>query len=1223
MEPLSEAAPPPDLRLRDLLEAIRESPYETPQAVIGRHARSIGMPTSFDYVRAGVEQEVDVLDYVNRVRDGQDVDALMQGAARRGVRAAEAPGLSAVRAQQRKIGRRLIEKLETDPSLNLLPDERQKRIRAIREQLVPSLKIVRAPDEAALAEALEGAPPGAIALTDPRLMRAAGFRESEELAAMGGTAEEDIQEVVRGAEAGAMAARHIIEQKLRGSPVLMRLDEFDDRRFGSLTVVRNRRDELAEQSGLTPASAEAEGKDYELELKKLTIQAIRDLVLAKTAGLWTGPMFLPRELHVDGDEPLWRQLHTAFTPNLEVLGLDEQEQVVFRQESPWEYIFGLLDLPAEAAAGVLGATARGELEGAPFTPTLARSVASAALRGIGEREAFSSLGMESPAAQASVPAAIALGLLGLGVDVLFPIDLPVAVARAGARLKVAARAERAVTYFGRRSAATLLEEVRDDTMAAVAARRRGQKEEATALFDQAGRAEGRVRDEFKEADLGGSLDRNDAEVASRTGAGMDFLRSSGVLPGDLGYEYVGAHLSDRRRAMETRYGTRKVEKVVGPPVAEYNPAKDLQRLDEARAVVAPLAAETAALRLRAVSAATAGIADPDLARRAAEAAERGVRSRVRAKFVAAYQRPSRVVRSGLMTAVRKITTDLGKAATRDPDAMQMLVDLSSDASLRSLWRDPEAWFETWRERRGEPSGWTKLFDEAGAPATTGEAKKRAGARFDFIQSLLRVRDVALRAGDPEQVLAGIGKAEEKLLESSESRARAAHIMADRARKGLTKGDPEELRRLAEETRARQAAEEAAKPARAGRRPKGPVPPLAPLSPRAAAALAQIEATFRVSRDEAEGIARVLDARAETAVAMGADDSVEAWWDAQRLEFRRAAPGEAPDPAALLSQALEEASEAKKTASGAERAAIEAWEKKVQDVMTRAGNATLRANQEADNYATAARAAGRDPSKEPRFQDLMADLKRENDAWMPEVERVLAERPGGVKPLFQVGEEGAALDAPEVWYSALRRAAETRLPNRAPPAEIRKIVAATPGVKAEELEWTEIGRWLKEQETAGVRSVGKEEVLRFLDGHAVKVEETWRGGPAVERTPKEKAFLYRFSAALRSGDPWSSQEAAHRLESGVWAARRTLLQQLDRILALVPWERGFGVVDPPLRMVHGAAGAAVQAAYDAERGRYAPDATRIVAELVDEIRKLNLERYSDEEKLWIQQLQDVV
>lgn len=89
------------------------------------------------------------------------------------------------------------------------------------------------------------------------------------------------------------------------------------------------------------------------------------------------------------------------------------------------------------------------------------------------------------------------------------------------------------------------------------------------------------------------------------------------------------------------------------------------------------------------------------------------------------------------------------------------------------------------------------------------------------------------------------------------------------------------------------------------------------------------------------------------------------------------------------------------------------------------------------------------------------------------------------PAWQLGEPGP------LWYSGLARAVEKLDTNRAPASQWMATIAARPGVKKDELEWTGLPEWL------GMKAdemVERDEILAYLRDNGVQLEDKVRGEP---------------------------------------------------------------------------------------------------------------------------------
>ena len=262
--------------------------------------------------------------------------------------------------------------------------------------------------------------------------------------------------------------------------------------------------------------------------------------------------------------------------------------------------------------------------------------------------------------------------------------------------------------------------------------------------------------------------------------------------------------------------------------------------------------------------------------------------------------------------------------------------------------------------------------------------------------------------------------------------------------------------------------------------------------------------------------------------MGADESVEAWWAAQGLEFRRAAEGEAADPRALLARAIEDATIAEAEATGEEGSAIRAWRQSLNDIQQDFSTAHLKANAPLSKAEEAARKAGRTPEEiasDPTIRSLRAEQERISAEWMPRVQAVVAEKPKWVKPREPLFQRSGEVGEPDAFISGLRQVVDAKMPDKLPADGLVNWLAKQAGVKAEELEWTEVATVASDAAARGEKSVAKADVLRWLDDHAVKVGEPWRGGIGPPHVAAAKARLAElFERAKPRVDAWAAARA---------------------------------------------------------------------------------------------------
>jgi len=404
--------------------------------------------------------------------------------------------------------------------------------------------------------------------------------------------------------------------------------------------------------------------------------------------------------------------------------------------------------------------------------------------------------------------------------------------KGAARLRFGLRAEKFVTRGQRVRAAKLLLQSRDLSTAAKKAWQRGAADEAFKLWDEAAKAESAIRAVFADAELGRSLDRADAAIAAEMGLSRNAMqRTSSFLPADLGRLDAGLHMSVRRQTKELRIGRSRTLTVTGPSPVQYNPAVTLRAFRKYTDQVAPLARGANRARINAMRAATVGLTDPVAIAKASRRAAQTIDKTARARLVAIMPIPPRAVDDALSGAQRQIRGMSGVAGS--DEAAKIMRDLGSSKSAELLWKDPNTWFQSLFNRRGKVPSWAALKDSTGNLITnTPEAIARSALRTEYKDVLMNAMALRHRAATPEIVFRSLQTMSEELVRANSSRARAADILADMVKKGATKGDPEELRRLRTEALAGRVPPTRAPPA-AGP-PAGPPtgPPLGPSRPGA-------------------------------------------------------------------------------------------------------------------------------------------------------------------------------------------------------------------------------------------------------------------------------------------------------------------------------------------------------------------------------------------------------
>lgn len=126
-------------------------------------------------------------------------------------------------------------------------------------------------------------------------------------------------------------------------------------------------------------------------------------------------------------------------------------------------------------------------------------------------------------------------------------------------------------------------------------------------------------------------------------------------------------------------------------------------------------------------------------------------------------------------------------------------------------------------------------------------------------------------------------------------------------------------------------------------------------------------------------------------------------------------------------------------------------------------------------------------------------------------------PPGVKPppvKMGFGGSPRTEERGPMFYSALSRAVEKSPTTKAPAAQWKATIANSPGVKAEEIEWTGVNDWLDMQ----TGPVTKQQVAEYLDGNGVKIDEVVKGG---NRAPSGKQLSVEETADEDGIDAWAA------------------------------------------------------------------------------------------------------
>lgn len=130
--------------------------------------------------------------------------------------------------------------------------------------------------------------------------------------------------------------------------------------------------------------------------------------------------------------------------------------------------------------------------------------------------------------------------------------------------------------------------------------------------------------------------------------------------------------------------------------------------------------------------------------------------------------------------------------------------------------------------------------------------------------------------------------------------------------------------------------------------------------------------------------------------------------------------------------------------------------------------------------------------------------------------------GGLPPdLFESGDVKAQLTRPGgPFFSSLMRGVEGLKQPKAPAAQWKAMIQKLPGVKAEEIEWSDVIEWLGDR-----KAVTKDELVQFIAENQVQIEETTKGetvnrGEAIEAANRGQNV---WPEGLETGDSLSTSE----------------------------------------------------------------------------------------------------
>lgn len=613
-----------------------------------------------------------------------------------------------------------------------------------------------------------------LSLTSGELRASAGFRvldpEEDGSSPMGGTDLADTRNlpasVATGATQGAAWARDMYLSLAKSSQVMDRLDEYEQTPAGAQKVIEDAAAEILRVRGIPTAEvAKARGMDWGVERAKALTQATRWLAIARTAGAWTGSVFMPETLNVTDNADALTAWKAALLPQIEVVGTDAAGNALLRQESPWQYGFRLMDATLGATAGVVREAVAGRKGEAP-------SLNVAAARGVAEGIGIMDVALETPWARNSLVGSALLGGAGLFLDIVFPVDVPVVSASLAQKANVSAR--KITTAAARSQAARLLDAARDAHQAGARAFAAGNYDEAATQWGHAAAAETKLRETFRDAGLGSTLDRIDADLAASAGV-TAMAEDAGFLPGRLGSDLAGRHLSARRAEKNISTGEVVTTRVV-PEL--YNPTKELMEIGALREKLRPLAdAERADLYALASSGAEV-----------APEAEVAVRAKHRAALIQMFPQPPAAVLSSVAPLVSAARAVQQPAKIYESTGFSLW--FADRANVQKLWVDPVQWYQEAIQHIDDAVD-TKLMD-----ALDEDAANTVEENLRILRD--RILDVAYRSTNmrPTTMERLTVDAEEALLLSSMSRASAADVLAQKIRKDDVSLDEARLAHIA-------------------------------------------------------------------------------------------------------------------------------------------------------------------------------------------------------------------------------------------------------------------------------------------------------------------------------------------------------------------------------------------------------------------------------------------
>lgn len=231
-----------------------------------------------------------------------------------------------------------------------------------------TIEIVQSGADKGVSGAAGGATLGAVmgGLAGGPAGAAAGAAAAGALGARGylaaGTSTE-LPEVSKPGEHGYTVAALLVQGLKKDKNAVQLYDLYGRRSETGATqrYIQQRTEELARRANISVSQPDATER-----MAKIRRQAVNEIIAYKTVGQWTPAVTMQDVEVTEGRVP--PGFFGALKPNIELIGFNNKNQAVFRQESPLGVLFRAIDVPQAAIVGKLegGTAAQGVQTGANF-----------------------------------------------------------------------------------------------------------------------------------------------------------------------------------------------------------------------------------------------------------------------------------------------------------------------------------------------------------------------------------------------------------------------------------------------------------------------------------------------------------------------------------------------------------------------------------------------------------------------------------------------------------------------------------------------------------------------------------------------------------------------------------------------------------------------------------------------------------------------------------------